>query len=268
MASTTAFTGSVPANYDKYLGPLLFEPYALDMAGRLQNDRLQKVLELACGTGRVTKHLLPLIAAEGTLVATDLNADMLAVAQTKIDDNRVQWQVVDAQELPFENGVFDHVICQFGVMFFPDKPKAFAETYRVLQPGGKFLFNVWDELKYNPYADTIRKVMDDMYKENAPDFFQKVPHGFFDKDEIEKKVLAAGFQNIKFDVVQKTSGFSNVDEFITGFVDGSPLRSFLMDKPAPEQNDLRQKLREALSAQSEQYGAHVPLQAISIEAIK
>lgn len=268
MSSLTAFAGSVPENYDAHLGPVLFEPYALDIAERLKNDTLKNVLELACGTGRVTKYVIDLITDDGQLTATDLNAAMLAVAQSKIKSNKIKWQVADAQQLPFEDNSFDHVICQFGVMFFSDKQKAFAEAYRVLQPGGKFLFNVWDKLEHNPRISIIQKAMDDMLGKDAPDFMKKGPHAFFDNTIIQQLLAGAGFQNIRLIVVQKTSVYSSPDDLVTGFVDGSPLSSFL-DKLAPSQrSELKQRLHDALTAQAGQYGKEVPLQAIVAEGVK
>jgi ubiquinone/menaquinone biosynthesis C-methylase UbiE len=268
MASITAFAGSIPANYDQYLGPLLFEPYALDIVERLQNDKLQNVLELACGTGRVTKHLASLIIENGQLLATDLNPDMLAFAQAKVDDERIKWQVADAQSLPFGDESFDHIICQFGVMFFPDKQQAFNEAWRVLQSGGKFIFNVWDEMLYNPRSFIIRKVMDDMFGEEAPDFMQRGPYSFFDRDEIKKMLQQAGFRDPKIEEVKKTTTYSNPDDIVTGFVEGSPLSSFMSEKPVALQQELKQKLRQELIAQMEHYGAAVPLQALVIAAVK
>jgi ubiquinone/menaquinone biosynthesis C-methylase UbiE len=268
MSSITAFAGSVPKNYDRYLGPVLFEPYALDVAERLKNDNLKEVLELACGTGRVTKHLATLIAEEGQLVATDLNADMLALAETNVISSKIKWQVADAQELPFDDNGFDHVVCQFGVMFFPDKQKAFAEAHRVLQPGGKFLFSVWDQLEHNPPIFIIQKVMDAMFGEDAPDFMKKGPHSFFGKVIIKQFLTDAGFQSIHLDVVQKTGVYSSPDDLVTGFVDGSPLSSFLEKHPRSVKSELKQKLHEELTAEVERYGKQVPLQAIVVEAVK
>jgi ubiquinone/menaquinone biosynthesis C-methylase UbiE len=268
MPAASAFAGSVPAHYDRYLGPLLFEPYALDIAERLQNDKLQNVLELACGTGRVTRHLTPLIVQNGQLLATDLNPDMLALAQTKVCDERIKWQVADAQELPFEDESFDHIVCQFGVMFFPDKQRAFNEAWRVLQTGGKYIFNVWDDMLYNPRSFIIRKVMDDMFGEASPDFMQKGPYSFFDRDRIGTMLQHAGFRNLKMGEVKKTARYSHPDEIIVGFVDGSPLSSFMKEKPAAAQEELRQRLRRELTAQMQQYGSEVPLQALVIEAVK
>ncbi|HYK56203.1 MAG TPA: class I SAM-dependent methyltransferase [Flavisolibacter sp.] len=268
MTSPHAFAGSVPANYDKYLGPLLFEPYALDMAGRLSNAKLQQVLELACGTGRVTKHLVSLLTEDGQLLATDINADMLAFAKTKVEDNRIKWQVADAQELPFERERFDHVICQFGLMFFPDKQQACNEAYRVLQPGGKFIFSVWDDMLYNPRSFPIKKIADDMFGADAPDLLKKGPYSFFDKDEIKRVIQKAGFRELKIEEVKKTASYDTVDDVMKGFVDGSPLSSFLHNKPLAVQKELKQRLRQEITAQVQQYGSEIPLQALLIEALK
>lgn len=268
MSTLTAFAGTVPANYDLYLGPILFEPYALDVRERLKGHPLKNVLELACGTGRVTRHLAHLLMEGGQLVATDLNPDMLAHAQSIITNPKIKWAVADAQELPFEEDLFDHIVCQFGVMFFTDKPKAFREVYRVLQPGGTFLFNVWDELVYNPRVSIIKRVMDDIFKEDAPSFLKKGPYSYFDKDEIRDSLTNAGFRNVRIDAVEKQGYYSSPDDLIKGFVDGSPLSEYMRDKPASIREALRSKLREELTIQAEQYGAKVPLNALVIEAEK
>ena len=268
MPVTPSFSGSVPVNYDTYLGPVLFEPYAEDLAHRLQKDRLEQVLELACGTGRVTRHLIPLLSASGQMLATDINADMLAMAQRKLSDSRLQWQVVDAMDLPFESGRFYHVVCQLGVMFFSDKPKAFREAYRVLNKGGKFLFSVWDEMRHNPQSLLIHNVISDFYGEEAPDFFKKGPFSFYSKEEIKRMVSGAGFQKVTLEEVRKPGYFSTVDDVIKGFVDGSPLYSFLSDKPATSLKALQKRLHDELSLQAQQYGQQAPLQAILVEALK
>jgi ubiquinone/menaquinone biosynthesis C-methylase UbiE len=268
MSSLTAFSGSVPAHYERFLGPLLFEPYALDLIGRLKNDSLKNVLELACGTGRLTKHLVPLIPKDGRLIASDLNPDMLALAQMLVLDPDIKWRVVDAHDLPFNTESFDHVICQFGVMFFSDKPKALSETYRILNSSGKFLFNVWDELQYNPRVNVIKKVMDEMFGDQAPAFLKKGPYSFFDKDEIRRLLTDAGFRNISIDRVEKQTVYSDPDDLIIGFVDGSPLSEFKRDKPSSVIEEVRSKIREELIVQAEQYGPQVPLTALVVEAIK
>lgn len=268
MSSLTAFAGSVPANYDKYLGPLLFETYALELMDRLKKDDLKNMLEIACGTGRVTRHLLSLISSDGRLLATDLNPDMIEEAKRHVTSEKIQWQQADAQQLPFKQNSFDHVICQFGVMFFPDKEAAFKEAFRVLKPGGKYIFSVWDNMIYNPRVYILNQVMDELFKDEAPDFLKKGPYSFFDKEEIRDKLLKAGFEDISIDVVMKTTELKNVDDVVLGFVDGSPLSSFLTKKPVALQEAVRHKLREKINAQIEQYGSTMPLQALVIEAIK
>src|SRR5712671_526078 len=143
----TQFTASIPENYDRYLGPVIFDPYARDLAQRLGRPGPKRVLVTACGSGIVTRRLLEALAPDAALVATDLNADMLDHARAAIgEDSRLSWEVADMCDLNFESGSFDAVVCQFGVMFAPDKAAAFREAQRVLMTGGRFLFNVWDAI--------------------------------------------------------------------------------------------------------------------------
>src|SRR5690349_8003483 len=155
--SITAFAGSIPHNYDTYLGPLFFEPYAVDLVERLESNDYESVLEIACGTGRVTKHLVKKLSSHGQLYATDLNEGMLRIARERLHDDRIDWQVADAHNLPFYDQQFDLVVCQYGIMFFQDKLKALKEVYRVLLPGGRFYFNTWDRIEYNAIADVTRQ---------------------------------------------------------------------------------------------------------------
>jgi ubiquinone/menaquinone biosynthesis C-methylase UbiE len=148
----TVFSGSIPSIYDRYLGPLIFEPYAQDLANRLSDLHAERVLETAAGSGIVTRALLRSLPASASIVATDLNQPMLDHAAKQVSSSRVSWQKADAQALPFPDGAFDAVVCQFGVMFFPDKQKAYREARRVLKPGGHFVFNVWDSIEYNEAA--------------------------------------------------------------------------------------------------------------------
>jgi ubiquinone/menaquinone biosynthesis C-methylase UbiE len=244
-----SFTGSIPANYDKYLGPYLFEPYAIDLVQRLRYDDCKVVLELACGTGRVTNHLVGILPEDGRLLATDLNADMLAIAKSKISDKRVTWQVVDAQELPFDDASFDHVVCQFAVMFLPDKLKAFKEAYRVLDKKGKFVFSTWGSLEENKRAGFIRDVLEDIFEEEAPDFLRKGPYSFYDADTIKSALTEAGFKNISVERVKKVAEYKDAEDYINGFVDGTPLSAFLQQKDPSVREEVKQKLREALPQQ-------------------
>ena len=187
----TAFSGSIASIYDDYLGPLIFEPYAQDLANRLSVLRAERVLETAAGTGIVTRALLRVLSGGASVVATDLNQPMLDRAAERVASSRVSWQKADAQSLPFPDGAFDAVVCQFGVMFFPDKQKAFREARRVLRPGGRFIFNVWDGIEHNEFADLVNAAVADMFGDDPPRFLARTPHGYHDKQAIgsEKRGL-------------------------------------------------------------------------------
>lgn len=268
MSSTTAFAGSVPLNYDQYLGPVLFEPYAIDLVNRINSSSFKNVLELACGTGRVTRHLVSALPAEGFLIASDLNEDMLNVAGKMITGSNVKWMIVDSQELPFDDDSFDHIICQFGIMFFPDKTKAFAEAYRVLQPGGKFLFNVWDSLEVNPRSAIIKQVMEEIMGEDAPDFLSKGPYSYYDKDLIVASLENIGFKNIQLDIVQKTAYYASAEDLIKGFVDGSPLNAYLIQQSPSLQKEIKSKLKQKIVAEFGETQVISPMQAIVCAASK
>jgi ubiquinone/menaquinone biosynthesis C-methylase UbiE len=266
MANATSFAGTVPENYDRYLGPVLFEPYAVDICDRISDAK--NILEIACGTGRVTRHLLSKLSVDGKLVATDLNADMIAVAKTKINDDRVEWKVANAQQLPFEDNSFDYIICQFGVMFFPDKASAMAEAYRVLQPGGKYIFNVWDALKHNPRSAIIKDIMEDVMGDDAPDFLKKGPYSYHDKEEITSLLKLTGFKKIKADVVCKTAYFEFSDDLVNGFVKGSPLSAYLAEQTDGLKENIISQLRKTVVNEFGEKNLESPMQAIVFEGSK
>lgn len=268
MASINLFSGEVPGNYDKYLGPILFEPYALDLIDRLKNERVEHVLELACGTGRVTTHLVDLIPTKGSLTATDLNPGMLELAQSKIQNEKIFWTVADAEDLSFYNGQFDHIVCQFGVMFFPAKEKSFKEANRVLKKGGKYIFSTWESVEKNPRIDLMWSVIHEVFGNEAPDFFQKGPHSFFDKKEIERLMVNAGFKNVRIETVAKTPKYNQPEDLIKGFAEGSPLANYLAEKGAEAQANFRKRLLEELKEQDKIFGNTVPCLALVVEATK
>ena len=268
MASNVAFAGSVPANYEKYLGPFLFEPYALDLVKRLPKGSLNNVLETACGTGRVTRHLVDALAANGKIVATDLNADMLSVAREKVTDSRINCQVADAQDLPFDDNSFDAVVCQYGVMFFPEKPKAFSEAYRVLKTGGSFIFNCWDNLDKNPATDIINKVLKEEFGTDAPTFLEQAPYSFFDQAEIRRLMQEAAFKDVKLEVLKINSRYNAPEVVINGFLDGTPLSAYLADKDPGKKSAVRKKSREQLVDRFGEIADKVNIQAIICEGVK
>jgi ubiquinone/menaquinone biosynthesis C-methylase UbiE len=267
MASPTIFQGSVPANYDQYLGPLFFEPYAVDLVKRWQTLKMHNVLELACGTGRLTRHLLQLLDMDGTLYATDLNEEMLAVAREKIQDNRLSWQAIDAQALPYEDNSFDLVVCQFGVMFFPDKLKAFREALRVLQPDGTFLFLTWDDPSYNTVSFETQKILQSVFPEDAPVFSQRGPFSYFDKDEITKSLRDAGFRDIEIMPAQLTATAPQVEDVIKGSLEGSPLTSYLEGQEGAKEQ-VREQMQKAFSSYLTDGEFRFAMQALYCKGVK
>jgi SAM-dependent methyltransferase len=178
--SDKVFAGSIPALYDTYLVPLIFEPYAADLAKRLSSRPLSRVLEVAAGTGVVTRAMVSALPETVSIVATDLNQAMLDRAAAVGTKRPVEWRQADAMQLPFPDGAFDAVLCQFGVMFFPEKSKAFAEARRVLRPGGVYLFNVWDRIEENEFADTVTSALQTLFPSDPPRFMVRTPHGYHD----------------------------------------------------------------------------------------
>ncbi len=224
--SDKAFTGSIPMLYESHLVPLLFEPYAEDLANRLAARSPSRILEIAAGTGVGTRALARRLGESASIVATDLNQAMLDQAAARGTAQPVEWQQVDAMALPFADGAFDAVVCQFGVMFFPDKPRAFAEARRVLRPGGIFIFSVWDRLAENDFADTVASALDDLFPTDPPRFMARTPHGYFDPSVIERDLLAGGFtQRPQIVTVTERSRAPSPRVPALAFCQGTPLRN-------------------------------------------
>lgn len=187
------FTGSIAELYESHLVPLIFAPYATDLADRVRSRSPGRVLEVAAGTGVVTRRLAAVLPLSARIVATDLSQDMLDLARTTVEGGRVEWRPADATQLPFADGEFDAVVCQFGVMFFPDKAGAFAEARRILAPGGVFIFNVWDRIQDNEFADTVATALESVFPTDPPRFMVRVPHGYHEPVIIARDLSSAGF---------------------------------------------------------------------------
>jgi len=247
----TVFSGSIPSIYDSYLGPLIFEPYAEDLADRLSALNAERVLETAAGTGIVTRALLRSLPASVSVVATDLNQPMLDRAAELLSSSRVSWQKADAQALPFPDGAFDAVVCQFGVMFFPDKQKAYREARRVLKPGGHFIFSVWDRLEHNEFADLVNTAVADMFANDPPRFLARTPHGYHDKQAIIAEVRGAGFVDVAVETLTRRSVAPTCRDPAIGFCQGSPLRNEIEARDA---NQLVEATEAAASKINARFG--------------
>ena len=264
----TEFTGqSVAEKYDRYLGPLLFEPFAEDLVSRIKGKKLNDVLELACGTGRVTRHLKQALAANTKLVATDLQADMIKVAAESMPNETVNWQTADAQQLIFPDENFDLVVCQFGLMFMPDKMKAVSEAFRVLKKGGKILFNTWDKIENNGVIYLGNQIICSYFPENPPSFY-RVPFSLSQPDQIETLLVAAGFKNVKVHAVEKEGVSPSAKEAAIGIVEGNPIYGHIIAKDPKLVDVIRTAVEQKIS---EAYGDRPlksPLKAWVFEAAK
>ncbi|WP_211451217.1 class I SAM-dependent methyltransferase [Collimonas antrihumi] len=189
------FTGSIPRLYEEYLVPLIFEPYAADLVNRVASRPLARVLEIAAGTGVVTRQLASVLPESVSIVATDLNQPMLDLASEVGTARPVEWRQADATQLPFEDSVFDAVVCQFGVMFFPDKSQAFSEARRVLGSGGILIFNVWDRIEENEFAHSVAAALASLFPTDPPRFMARTPHGYHDLATIARDLKAGGFRS-------------------------------------------------------------------------
>lgn len=267
-ASDVRFTGSIPEVYDRYLGPVFFEPYAVDLAARVARLRPRNLLEIAAGTGIVTRRLLEVLPPGGRLTATDLNEPMLDIARRKIgSDPRVRWRQADALELPFGDGEFDAVVCQFGLMFFPDKPKGLSEFHRVLVPGGKLLFNVWDSLDANAHGSIAHSVIGEAFEVDAPAFYE-VPFVLSDVAEVRSLVTGAGFAGVEIETIARTGESPSAADAAIGLVRGNPCINVIMERGPEKLEDIERTTTRKLA---ERYGdtpLRIPTRAHVASAVR
>ncbi len=263
MADQSAhFVGSIPENYDAGLGPHIFVDYADDLSARVAALGPQSVLELAAGTGIVTRKLRDALPASTTLVASDLNPPMLDVAKAKFQaDESVEFKQVDATNIDFADSGFDAVVCQFGVMFFPDKDRSYAEVARVLRPGGSYVFNVWGSWDTNLFAQVTHEAVETFFPDNPPGFY-RVPFSYHDADEIRASVSRAGFSRVSIENVSLRSKISSAECFAQGLVFGNPLYEEIVNLGGnPE--EVRAAVKTAIE---EKLGNDLLLQALIVHA--
>jgi SAM-dependent methyltransferase len=241
-----AFTGSIPQIYERLLVPLIFAPYARDLAARIAQVRPRRLLETAAGTGVLTRALAAQLSADISLTATDLNEPMLAQAKAALPDPRVEWRQADALALPFEDSSFDVVACQFGVMFFPDRVKGYAEARRALRPDGRLFFNVWDRIEDNEFADVVTQALAEVFPDDPPRFMARTPHGYHDRDLIRGDLQRAGFRDITIDALEHASRAPSSREPAVAYCQGTPLRNEIEARGAPGLEAATGRAEEAL----------------------
>ncbi len=258
---SSQFVGSIPETYDRGLGPYIFHEYAEDLARRAADASPADVLEIAAGTGIVTRKLRDSLPPDARLVATDLNPPMLAVAKSKFaQGEKVEFKQADAMALPFGDAEFDLIVCQFSVMFFPDKREAFKEAGRVLRSGGRYLFNVWGSMTENPFSEIAHNVGAQYFPDDPPGFY-KVPFGYSDQGVVMADMEAAGLRDVECETVLFDKEVADWALFARGLVFGNPLIDEINSKGGVEPEEVELAILTALRERFGQEPASMPLLA-------
>ena len=218
-----AYVGSIPEHYHRGIGPFLFEPFARHTAERITALAPGRVLETACGTGIVTRRLREALADDALLIASDLNDPMLAVARRTVGPARVEWARADMCELHFADGEFDAVVCQFGLMFVPDKLAAVREARRVIKPGGRLLLTTWAPLERNPVVSLAHHAIASLFPDDPPQYLLRAPFGYGDPELLAELLVAGGFRDVEVDVVEKSASSPSARDLAVGLIEGYPL---------------------------------------------
>ena len=240
------YSGSVPSLYDRYRGPVFFEPFAHDIANCLSDLRAGNLLEIAAGTGIVTRVLAHALPETVLITASDISQAMLDFAAAQPGLARITWRQADALALPFHDSTFDAVLCQFGVMFFPDKVAGYRETRRVLKPDGRFVFNVWDRIENNEFCLIVTEAMARLFPDDPPGLLARTPYGYFDTDQIRNELTQAGFDKIAIETVDRQSAAPSARDLAIGFCQGSPLRAEIEERDPERLGDATDAATEAL----------------------
>ncbi|MEO6842442.1 MAG: methyltransferase domain-containing protein [Bradyrhizobium sp.] len=253
LETDKVFAGSIPENYDRYMVPLIFEPFAADLAQRAASFLPITVLEIAAGTGVVTRALAPKLSLGASYVVTDLNQPMLDYAASRqAPDSRIKWRQADALALPFKDAAFDLVCCQFGAMFFPDRSSAYREAKRVLKPGGHLFFSVWDRIEENVFADDVTNALANIFPNDPPRFLIRTPHGYHDKALIRIELEGAGFSRVVIETRAEQSRASSPRLPAVAYCQGTLLRNEI---EAREAGKLDAATDYAASAIAERHGS-------------
>ncbi|MBK9982037.1 MAG: methyltransferase domain-containing protein [Saprospiraceae bacterium] len=261
------FTGSIPEHYDHYLGPMFFEPYAIEVAKRIDPSKVDVALEIGCGTGRVTRHLRKVLAKHTKLIASDISPDMMLLAKEHLKDQHIEWAIINAQQLPFDDGSIDLVVCCFAYMFLEDKAQAFAEAYRVLKPGGMLIFTTWDKLEYNEASNVFRHIAKPYLPDPVPPSF-RLPFIFNDHYVIKEMLETVGFFTIKIESVEKKSICHSAHEAAIGLARGGSLYHEIMKSNPQWIEEICEKLETELAHQFGDSPMVASMRAVVCETIK
>ena len=261
------FTGSVPGQYDRLMVPLIFRPYALEIARRARDFEPRRILETAAGTGAVTQALHEALP-EADIVATDLNQPMLDVAAERIQSDRVRFVQADAQDLPFEESSFDLVVCQFGAMFFPDRVRGHSEARRVLKDGGHYLLAIWDRIERNELTNASQQALLDCFPDDPPLFMREGPFGYADPLRIESDLHEAGFDTVDIETVELRSRSPSAHDAATALCYGTPMGVEVSDREPGSLDRVFERVKQALLRFEGPEGVDAPMAAHIVTATR
>ena len=261
------FSGTVPKHYDQFSGPMFFEPYAIEVSNRIDPASVDVALELASGTGRVTRHLRDVLPSTTKLIASDVSADMLAVAKEKLKALDINWEMIDAQQLPFEDGSIDLVVCCFGYMFVPDKRQAFAEAYRVLRSGRMLLFTTWDKLELIGASYVYRNIAKKYLKEPLSESYN-LPFSMYDESTIKETLQEVGFSKISIEKISKLSISPTAKEASEGLTQGGVIYNAIMSQNPAWIEEIKALVEKELSEKFGEAPMVAPMSAVISQAWK
>ena len=261
-----SYKEAIPGKYEQYLGPYLYEPYALFTKARIKGSP-KTVLELAAGTGRVTRHIAEKIGEDAKVIATDINANMLDIAKKQLNAQNIEFLVADSQDLPFPDNSFDCVICQFGFMFLPDKQKGFNEAWRVLKPGGQFIFVTWDKSENNITHFISQQTVIHNLKETPPPFYAR-PYAMNDPIELQNYLTVAGFLNPSIEKVTLFGECPTAMDAAIGFVEGNSIVHEILKDGMELLNSIKAEIVEKINSKVSMDPVRSELNAWMGEAFK
>jgi SAM-dependent methyltransferase len=265
VGTDAAFGGSIPELYERYLVPLIFEEYAAETATRVAATGAENVLEVAAGTGVVTRAM-----ARGTtaaITATDLNDPMLERAQRVGTDRPVTWRQADALALPFADATFDVVVCQFGLMFLPDRARGYAEARRVLRPGGTLIVAVWDSLPTNELAEEAQRAVGTLWPDDPPLFLERTPYSYYDEAEIRADVAGGGFtKDVTVERIDARAKAATAEEPAIAFCHGTILRNEIEPRGVTALDDATEAARNAIAERFGATGVDSAMRAVYVTA--
>jgi len=258
---SSSFVGDIPGHYDNGLGPNIFVDYADSLVDLCYEADAKNVIELAAGTGIVSRKLRDKLPPDTKLLITDLNPPMLEVAKGKFSEGEnVEFGVANAMNLPFDDDVFDLMVCQFGVMFFPDKSASYQEAARVLKPGGRYIFNVWSAMSENPFSKMAHDVGAQFFPDDPPGFY-KVPFHYGDPEAVRADLAAGGWREVRHETIQINKTIVNPEAFATALVYGNPMIDEIRERGGVKPEQVASEMLSALSAAFGSSGMTMPLSA-------